>query len=86
MTHFLVLPSILHVSLELEGGCPGARVGAMGPGSVLEGVLAMGVAGTSVLLLASGGVVENLDGTFRCPLKVQSWSMLSRFCLSLVKL
>ena len=56
MTHFLVLLSILHVSLELKGGSLGAMVDAMGPGSVLEeDVVAIGVAGTDVLLIASCG-------------------------------
>ena len=57
MTHFLVQSSVLHVSMELEGGCLGAE-------SALEGVGAMGVAGTDGLLLVSGEVMEKLDGTF----------------------
>ena len=75
---------ILHVWLELEGGWLGAVVGA---GSVLaEGVEAMGVAGAVGLLLALDEVIEILDGTFDCLLKVQLWSMLSKFCEFLVKL
>ena len=71
MTHLLVQWLVLHVSLELMCGCPGAVVGAMDAGSVPEeGVGAMGLAGTAGLLLAGGEVLENLDGTFRCPLKV----------------
>ena len=68
MTHLLVQSLVLHVSLELRCGCPGVAVGA---GSALEeGVGAMGVAGTAGLLLACKEVLEKLDGTFRCLLKV----------------
>ena len=58
MTHLLVQLLVLHVSLELQCGCPGVVVGAMGAGSVPEeGVGAMGVAGTAGLLLAWGGSI-----------------------------
>ena len=70
---------------ELMGGCPSVMVGAMDARSVLEeGVGAMGVAGTAGLLLAWEEVSEKLDGTFRCLLKVQSWSMLLKFYMCLV--
>ena len=72
MTHFLLRSSILHVWLELEGGWLGAVVGAAGAGSVLpEGVEAMGVAGVEGMLLVLDEVIEILDGTFHCLLKVQ---------------
>ena len=75
---------ILQVCLELKGGLLGAVVGA---GSILaEGVEAMGVAGVVGLLLALDEVIEILDGTFDCLLKVQLWSMLLKFCKFLVKL
>ena len=35
MTHFLVQLSVLHVSLELEGGCLGTVVGAVGAEAAL---------------------------------------------------
>ena len=58
----------------------------VGAGSMLaEGVEAMGVAGAVELWLALDEVIEILDGTFDCLLKVQLWSM-SKFCEFLVKL
>ena len=51
----------------LEGGSPGAGlVSAV----LLEGVGAMGVAGTLEEVEVVVEVVEKLDGTFGCPLKV----------------
>ena len=71
MTHFLVQLVFLHVSLELEHGWPLVLEGAVGVGSVsVEGVWAMGVAGTVGLLLTGVEVSAKLDGTFRCLLKV----------------
>ena len=62
-------------------------MGAAGAGSLLdEGVEAIGVAGAVELLLALDVVIEMLDGTFCCPLKVLLCLMLSKFCIFLVKL
>ena len=66
ITHLLV--QSVHVSLELVGGSPGGKLGA---GAVLvEGVGAMGVAGTVDWLEVGADVLEKLDGTFQCPLQV----------------
>ena len=84
-THFLMCSSVLHVCLELEGGCLGAVVGAMGAESILEeGVEAMGVAGIGGMSLVLEEVVEILDGTFDCPLKAQL--VLLKSCEFLAKL
>ena len=70
----------LYVSLELRCGCPGTVLDVMAAGSMPEeGVGTMGVAGTAGLLLAGGKVLDKLDGTLWCLLKVQSWLMLSIF-------
>ena len=65
ITHLLV--QSIHVSLWLEGGSPGAGLESV---VLVEGVGAMGVAGTVVWLEAGVEVLEKLDGTFWCPLKV----------------
>ena len=58
-----------------------------GAGAVLvEGVGAMGVAGTVDCQDAGVEVLEKLDGTFGCLLKVFSRSMLSKFVVCLVRL
>ena len=59
MTHLSV-----HVWLRLEGWSPGAGLESA---VLLEGVGAMGVAGTVVGLEAGVEVVIILDGTFWCP-------------------
>ena len=65
---------------------PGAGWGA-GTGAVLvEGVGAMGVAGTVGWLEAGVEVLEKLDGTFGCPLNVFSQLMLLKFVVCLVRL
>ena len=70
MTTLFGAISVLHVSLVLEHGWPLVLEGAMGAASVsIEGVGAMGVAGTVGLLLTGGEVSAKLDGTFRCLLK-----------------
>ena len=46
----------------------------------------MGVAGTVVWLEAGVEVLEKLDDTFRCLLKVFWWSILSRFAACLFRL
>ena len=71
MTHLSI-----HVWLRLEGGSLGAGLESTG---LLEGVGAMGVAGTVVGLEAGVEVLDILDGTFWCLLKVFRWSMLSIF-------
>ena len=68
----------------------GWRVGAqvLGLESVvlLEGVGAMGVSGTVVGLEVVVEVLEKLDGTFWCPLKVFWWLILLRFAACLFRL
>ena len=68
----------------------GWRVGALGAGLesvvLVEGVGAMGVAGTVVWLEAGVEVLEVLDGTFWCLLKVFWWLMLWRFTACLFRL
>ena len=77
ITHILVWSLVLHVCSEPEDEWLGATVGAAGAGSTLgECVEAMGVAGAVGLPLALDEVIEFLDGTFDCLLKVQLWSML----------
>ena len=65
ITHLLVWS--VHVSLWLEGGSLGVGLEAV---VLVEGVGAMGVAGTVVGLEAVVEVLEILDGTFWCLLKV----------------
>ena len=79
---------LVHVSLELEGGSLGAVLGAVAEveSVLMEGVGAMGVAGTAGLLEVWVEVLEKLDGTFWCQLKVHCASMLSRFWGCLVRL
>ena len=78
ITHLLVWS--VHVSLGLEGG-------SLGAGAVLvEGVAAMGVAGTVDWMEVGVEVLEKLDGTFQCLLNVFCWSMFSRFTVCLVRL
>ena len=81
ITHLLV--QSIHVWLRLEGGSPGAGLESV---VLLEGVGAMGVAGTVVGLEVVLEVLDILDDTFQCPLKVFWWSMLSIFtaCLFVV--
>ena len=68
MTHLLM--QSIHVCMRLEGWDLGAEMGA-GVGAVLvEGVGAMGVAGTVDWLEAGVEVLEKLDGMFWCSLKV----------------
>ena len=58
---------LVHVWLVLDGGSPGAGCVAT---AWVEGVGAMGVAGTLEVVEVGVELVENLDGTFGCPLKV----------------
>ena len=81
ITHLLVWS--IHVLLWLEGGSPGAGLESV---VLLEGVWAMGVAGTVVGLEVVVEVLEKLDGTFWCALKVFWWSILSRFAACLFRL
>ena len=84
ITHLLV--QSIHVSMWLEGWGLGAGLGA-GAGAVLvEGVGAMGVAGTVDWLEAGTEVLKKLDGTFQCPLKVFCQLMLLKFVVCLVRL
>ena len=69
ITHLLIWS--VHVSLEFEGGNLGAGMGA--EVVLVEGVGAMGVAGTAELLEVWVEVLEKLDGTF--------WHLLKVFCL-----
>ena len=71
MTHLSI-----HVWLRLEGGSLGAGLESA---VLVEGVGAMGVAGTVVGLEAGVEVVVILDGTFWCLLKVFWWLVLSIF-------
>ena len=86
ITHLLVLSLVVHVSLELEGGSPGATLDAVVGSALVESVGAMGVAGAARLLEVWVEVVEKLDGTFQCLLKVLCASMFSRFGVCLVRL
>ena len=81
ITHLLVWS--IHVLLWLEGGSLGAGLESV---VLVEGVGAMGVAGTVVGLEAVMEVLEKLDGTFWCPLKVFWWSILLRFAACLFRL
>ena len=81
ITHLFV--QSVHVWLWLEGGSPCAALESV---VLLEGVEAMGVAGTVVGLEAVVEVLEKLDGTFWCPLKVFWWSILLRFAACLFRL
>ena len=65
ITHLSV--QSVHVWLVLEGGSPGAGLVSV---VLLEDVGAMGVAGTVVGLEAVVEVLDILDGTFGCLLKV----------------
>ena len=71
MTHLSI-----HVWLRLEVGSLGAGLESI---VLLEGVRAMGVAGTVVGLEAGVEVLDILDGTFQCLLKVFWWLMLLIF-------
>ena len=77
ITHLLVQLLSIHVSLELEGGSLDAGLGAVAV--LVEEMGAMGVAGTTGLLEVWVEVLEKLDGTFWCLLKVLCASMLLRF-------
>ena len=77
ITHLLVWSLAVHVSLELKGGSLGAMLGT--ETVLMEGLGAMGVAGTTGLLEVEVEVLEKLDGTFQCLLKVLCTSMFSRF-------
>ena len=68
----------VHVSLELEGRSPGVVLSAVVESALVEGVGAMGVAGAAGLLEVWVEVLEKLDGTFWCPLKVHCVSLFSR--------
>ena len=61
--------------------------GSLGAGWVVtawvEGVWAMGVAGTLEVVEVGVGLVENLDGTLSCPLKV-SLQLLSKLGVCLL--
>ena len=70
------------VRLVLEGGSPGTGLESA---VLLEGVGAMGVARTVVGLEAVVEVLDILDSTFQCPLKV-FWSMLPLFTVCLFRL
>ena len=80
VTHLLV--QSIHVWLVLEGGSLGAGLESV---VLLEGVGAMGVAGTMVGLEPVVEVLDILDGTFWCLLKV-FWSMLLLFAGCLLRL
>ena len=66
ITHLLVLPLLVHVSLELEGGSLGAVLGAVVEveSVLMEGVGAMSVAGTAGLLEVWEEVLENWMASF----------------------
>ena len=81
ITHLLV--QSIHVWLVLDGGNLGAGLESV---VLLEGVGAVGVAGTVVGLEVVVKVLEILDGTFQCLLKVFWWSMLSVFTACLFRL
>ena len=74
ITHLLVQSLSVHVSLRLEGGSLGA--GLVTEAVLVEGVGAMGVAGTTGLLEVWVEFLEKLDGTFQCLLKVLCASMV----------
>ena len=86
ITHLLV--QSIHVCRWLDCWGPGAGWGAgAGASAVLEGgVGAMGVAGAVDCPEARVEVLGMLDGTFWCPLKLFSGSMLSTFVVHLVRL
>ena len=86
ITHLLLWTLFVPVSLELEGGSLGVVFGAVVESALVEGVGAMGVAGTVDWLEVGVKVLEKLDGTLWCLLKVFCWSMLSKFDVCLVKL
>ena len=65
ITHLLV--QSVHVSLWLEGESLGTGLESV---VLVEGVGAMGVAGAVVWPEAGVEVLEKLDGTFQCLLKV----------------
>ena len=77
ITHLLVQSLFIHVSVELEGWSLGAILAV--ESVLVEGVGAMDVAGTTGLLEVWVEVLEKLDGTFWCPLKVLCALMFSRF-------
>ena len=81
ITHLFV--QSIHVWLRLEGGSLGAGLESV---VLLEGVGAMGVAGTVVGLEVVVELLEILDGIFQCLLKVFWWSMLSIFTACLFRL
>ena len=66
--------------LLLEEGSPGAGWVAA---AWVEGVGAMGVAGMLEVVEVGVGLLENLDGTFGCPLKV-SLLLLSKLGICLL--
>ena len=80
ITHLSV--QSMNVWLVLEGGSPGAE---LVPVVSLEGLGAMGVAGTVVGLEAVLAVLDILDGTFCCLLKVFG-SMLLLLLVCLLRL
>ena len=67
ITHLSMWLVHVWLVLVLEEGAPGAGQVAT---VLVEGVGAMGVAGTLEVMDVEVGLVENLDGTFGCPLKV----------------
>ena len=81
ITHLLV--QSVYVWLRLEGGSLGAGLESV---VLLEGVGAMGVAGTVVRWEAVVEVLDIVDGTFQCLLKVFWWSMLLIFAACLFRL
>ena len=81
ITHLFV--QSVHVSVLVEGGSPGAGFEAA---VLLEGGGTLYVAGTVIELEAWGEVLEILDGTLWCPLKLFWQSMLSMFTACLLRL
>ena len=72
ITHLLVWSLALHVSIELEGGSLVPPLGAIVVSMLMEGVGPWVWQELLGLLVAWVEVLEKLDGTLWCPLKVHS--------------
>ena len=90
MTHFCLVLSLklIHVWLGMVHVWLSASVGAVDTeGMVNAGAGAVGAGVVVVLLMVLDVVLELLGGRFcECPLKDETWPVLSRFAEPLVKL
>ena len=80
ITHLLVLSLFVHVSLELEGGSPGAVLGAVVEVVTTGGRCGGHGCGRWCWIAGSvGGSTGKLDGTFQCLAQ-------SALCIDVVKI